>query len=123
LFIFRIFRLSPVRVCGTPPFNRLTLFPWEIDPMRRRLRFAGVLFCCAGFGTALHAQSGGSYAIVNSTVDSGAGESVGDTFRVRYTAGQPDAAYSAGGMYEVRGGFWGSRSNPPTDLIFADAFE
>ena len=91
--------------------------------MRNRYRFVAALLCCVFYGTVLHAQSGGSYAIVNSTVDSGAGESSADAFRVRYTAGQPDAAFSAGGTYEVRGGFWGSRSNPPTDLIFADAFE
>lgn len=91
--------------------------------MRNRYRFVAALFCCVSYGAVLHAQSGGSYAIVNSTVDSGAGESTADAFRVRYTAGQPDAAFSAGGTYEVRGGFWGSRSNPPTDLIFADAFE
>lgn len=92
--------------------------------MRTRRRLVGALvFCCLAYGAVIHAQSGGTFAIVNSTVDSGAGESNGDAYRLRYSAGQPDAAYSAGGTYEVRGGFWGSRSNPPTDLIFADAFE
>jgi hypothetical protein len=92
--------------------------------MRRRVLLAGVLLSCTACG-AVHAQypAGGPFAIVNSTVDSGAGESTGDTYRVRFTAGQPDAAYSTGGTFEVRGGFWGSRSNPPTDEIFSDAFE
>lgn len=91
--------------------------------MHRRHTFAVVLFCCVIYGTTAYAQSGGNYVIVNSTVDSGAGDSAGGTFGLRYTAGQPDAHYASGGTYEVRGGFWGSRSNPPADLIFADAFE
>jgi len=91
--------------------------------MHRRHPLAVVLFCCAIHGTVAFAQSGGSYAIVKSTVDSGAGDSTGGTFGLRYTAGQPDANFASGGTYEVRGGFWGSRSNPPADVIFADAFE
>ncbi|HSX60382.1 MAG TPA: hypothetical protein VLF18_09300 [Tahibacter sp.] len=83
---------------------------------------AGVSVLCACAFCA-HGQSGGPFAIVNSTVDSGGGESAAAPYVVRYTAGQPDAAFSAGGTYEVRGGFWGSRSNPQSDLIFTDAFE
>lgn len=90
--------------------------------MSRIRLLAGVsLLCACIFGA--HAQSGGTFAIVNSTIDSGGGESAASPFVVRYTAGQPDAAFSSGGTYEVRGGFWGSRSNPPADLIFADAFD
>lgn len=89
----------------------------------RRRSFGALVFCCLAYGAVVQAQSGGTFVIVNSTVDSGAGESSGDAYRLRYSSGQHDAAYSAGGTFEVRGGFWGSRSNPPNDLIFADAFE
>jgi len=91
--------------------------------MQRSRTLAGVLLACAIFSATPHAQSGGTFAITKSTVDSGAGSSAAAPFVVRYSAGQPDAAYSAGGSFEVRGGFWGSRTNPPTDVIFADTFE
>jgi hypothetical protein len=91
--------------------------------MQRPRRLACVLLACTGYCATPHAQSGGTFAITKSSVDSGAGSSAAAPFAVRYSAGQPDAAYSAGGTFEVRGGFWGSRSNPPTDTIFADAFD
>lgn len=91
--------------------------------MQRSYSLACVLLVCAGHCATPHAQSGGTFAITKSTVDSGAGTSAAAPFVVRYSAGQPDAAYSAGGSFEVRGGFWGSRTNPPNDAIFADAFE
>jgi hypothetical protein len=69
------------------------------------------------------AQSGGTFAITKSTIDSGAGASAAAPYGVRYTAGQPDAGFASGGSFAVRGGFWGSRSNPPTDAIFAHGFE
>ena len=41
-----------------------------------------------------------------STIDGGGGVSSGGQYLVRGTIGQPDAAYSEGGNYEVLGGFW-----------------
>ncbi|MHC4500771.1 MAG: hypothetical protein ACYS83_09675 [Planctomycetota bacterium] len=52
------------------------------------------------------AQSGGDYDLSWSTIDGGGGTSTGGQYIVRGTVGQPDAAYSAGGQYEVVGGFW-----------------
>jgi hypothetical protein len=46
------------------------------------------------------------YKIVWSTIDGGGGVSSGGTYIVRGTIGQPDAAYSEGGNYELLGGFW-----------------
>jgi hypothetical protein len=40
------------------------------------------------------------------TVDGGGGRSSGGPYVLTGTIGQPDAAYSAGGQYELLGGFW-----------------
>jgi hypothetical protein len=40
------------------------------------------------------------------TVDGGGGQSSGGVFTLTGTIGQPDAAYSRGGNYELLGGFW-----------------
>jgi hypothetical protein len=53
------------------------------------------------------AQSGGGYDLSWSTVDGGGGASSGGGFRLRSTAGQPDAGEMDGGSYRVDGGFWG----------------
>jgi hypothetical protein len=46
------------------------------------------------------------YKIVWSTIDGGGGTSSGGTYKLTGTIGQPDAAYSTGGNYELLGGFW-----------------
>jgi hypothetical protein len=48
----------------------------------------------------------GQYEITWSTVDGGGGQSNGGPYTLTGTIGQPDAAYSAGGRYELLGGFW-----------------
>jgi hypothetical protein len=48
----------------------------------------------------------GDYHIVWSTIDGGGGYSSGGQCIVAGTIGQPDAAYSEGGQYELLGGFW-----------------
>ena len=40
------------------------------------------------------------------SIDGGGGTSMGGTYIVRGTIGQPDAAYSESGSYELLGGFW-----------------
>lgn len=54
--------------------------------------------------SAVNAQP--DYSIEWSTIDAGGGTSTGGTYVLTGTAGQPDAAYSAGGPYELLGGFW-----------------
>jgi hypothetical protein len=49
------------------------------------------------------------------TIDSGGGRSNGGPYTLTGTIGQPDAAYSAGGGYELLGGFW-----PGGPLCFVD---
>jgi hypothetical protein len=48
----------------------------------------------------------GDYKIVWSTIDGGGGTSSGGQYIVMGTIGQYDAAVSAGGRYELLGGFW-----------------
>jgi hypothetical protein len=55
------------------------------------------------------------YSIDWYTIDGGGGTSSGGPYRLVGTIGQPDAAYSAGGPYEVFGGFW-----PGGPLCFVD---
>ena len=57
---------------------------------------------------AVLAQSGGGYDLTWSTVDGGgAMSSVGGSYSLAGTAGQPDAGWISGGVYAVSGGFWG----------------
>jgi hypothetical protein len=51
-------------------------------------------------------SAGADYKIDWHTIDGGGGTSSGGTYVVMGTVAQPDAAYSAGGQYEVSGGFW-----------------
>jgi len=46
------------------------------------------------------------YSIVWHTMDGGGGTSSGGLYILDGTIGQPDAAYYAGGQYEILGGFW-----------------
>jgi hypothetical protein len=55
------------------------------------------------------------YQIVWSTIDGGGGTSSGGQYKLTGTIGQPDADYSAGGNYELLGGFW-----PGGPLCFVD---
>ncbi len=48
----------------------------------------------------------GDYELSWSTIDGGGGTSSGGPYTQTVTIGQPDAAYSAGGYYELLGGFW-----------------
>jgi hypothetical protein len=48
----------------------------------------------------------GQYELSWYTIDSGGGRSIGGPYTLMGTIGQPDAAYSAGGNYELLGGFW-----------------
>ncbi len=60
--------------------------------------------------------SAGQFSIVWSTIDGGGGRSSGGQYVLTGTIGQPDAAYSSSGNYQVLGGFW-----PGGPLCFVDA--
>jgi len=55
------------------------------------------------------------YEISWYTIDGGGGRSTGGPYTLTGTIGQPDAAYSAGGNFELLGGFW-----PGGPLCFVD---
>jgi hypothetical protein len=48
----------------------------------------------------------GDYELSWYTIDGGGGRSIGGPYTLTGTIGQPDAAYSKGGNYELLGGFW-----------------
>jgi hypothetical protein len=48
----------------------------------------------------------GQYELIWTTIDGGGGTSSGGQYILTGTIGQPDADYSAGGNYELLGGFW-----------------
>ena len=50
-------------------------------------------------------ETSGDYYLSWSTIDGGGGISSGGDFMLKGTIGQPEAAYSAGGDYEILGGF------------------
>lgn len=60
-------------------------------------------------------QSAGPYELTWSTIDGGGGRSSSGPYVLTGTIGQPDAAYSQGGRYELLGGFW-----PGGPLCFVD---
>jgi hypothetical protein len=51
-------------------------------------------------------RGAGSYEISWYTIGGGGGISTGGPYVLTGTIGQPDAAWSAGGSYELLGGFW-----------------
>ena len=55
------------------------------------------------------------YEISWSTINGGGGTSIDGQYSLTGTIGQPDAAYSYGGDYELLGGFW-----PGGPLCFVD---
>jgi len=59
----------------------------------------------------------GQYEISWYTIDGGGGRSSNGPYVLTGTIGQPDAAYSAGGDYELLGGFW-----PGGPLCFVDFY-
>ena len=64
------------------------------------------LFICVLAATCpVFAQTGGTYNLEWNTIDCGGGRSSGGSYVLSGAIGQPDAEYSAGGSYEVLGGF------------------
>jgi len=70
---------------------------------KMKMRMCGYILCVV---VAFASVAFGDYKIVWSTIDGGGGQSSGGQYIVTGTIGQPDAAYSASGNYELLGGFW-----------------
>ena len=68
--------------------------------------FVIILLSCAFLSVPARGQTGRQYELGWYTIDGGGGRSSGGPYVLSGTIGQPDAAYSTGGRYEVLGGFW-----------------
>ncbi|MCA9873894.1 MAG: hypothetical protein KC441_09570 [Anaerolineales bacterium] len=77
-----------------------------------------VCLVCLVMGGLVLAQSGGSFALRQYTIDGGGGSSAGSAFVVRGTAGQADAGTASGGTFQINGGFWHSRGPETIYLPF-----
>ena len=67
------------------------------------------------FMAVIASTAAGEYELNWYTIDGGGGRSNGGPYTLTGTIGQPDAAYSRGGNYELLGGFW-----PGGPLCFVD---
>ncbi len=65
-----------------------------------------LLLVCSLIVIPVQAQTGGDYDLSWYTIDGGGGISKGGSYTLTGTIGQPDAAYSNGGSFELLGGFW-----------------
>ena len=74
--------------------------------MNIRIMRLATLVCVLVVIRFAFAQTGGDYELSWSTIDGGGGTGSGGSYIVRGTIAQHDAAYSAGGPYELLGGFW-----------------
>jgi len=72
-------------------------------------------FCVLVLTMLAASNASGEYKISWYTIDGGGGRSSGGDFSLVGTIGQPDAAWSKGGNYELLGGFW-----PGGPLCFVD---
>jgi len=68
------------------------------------------------FAAPTFAQSDGDYHLSWSTIDGGGGRSLGETYTLEGTIGQPDAGLMSGGDYVLAGGFWPATSWCVVDL-------
>jgi hypothetical protein len=80
-----------------------------ITDIRRLLVWVMLLIVLA------ESSANGQYEVSWYTIDGGGGRSSGKPYELVGTIGQPDAAYSRGGNYELLGGFW-----PGGPLCFVD---
>ena len=62
------------------------------------------------------AQSGGTFEISTSTIDTGGRYSAGGPYWVGGTIGQPDSGVHTGGDFELTGGFWHIKQQYPTAI-------
>ena len=65
-----------------------------------------ILLSLTILAVAVLSTNAGPYQIDWYTIDAGGGTSSGGPFVLTGTIGQPDAAYSVGGSYELLSGFW-----------------
>jgi hypothetical protein len=69
-----------------------------------------VFAICVLIGVSGQGQTASQYDLSWVTIDGGGGTSSGGPYVLTGTIGQPDAAYTSGGKYELLGGFWPGRA-------------
>ena len=76
--------------------------------MKRLIFFIAFALLLAAGVSISQAQSGGGYDLTWNSIDGGGAVfSVGGTYSLGGTMGQPDAGTLSGGPYTLVGGFWG----------------
>jgi len=79
---------------------------WFEDMTRSRILTTCIVFMMS-FAPAVSSAGGkGAYEVVWWTINGGGGTSRGGQYVLTGTIGQPDAAWSKAGDYELLGGFW-----------------
>ncbi len=83
--------------------------------MKNRIKqvIAGLAFSASFIVLSALAPSGPTYDLTWHTIDGGGGTSIGGTFELSGTAGQPDPVVSTGSGYELTGGFWSAFEQLP----------
>jgi hypothetical protein len=76
------------------------------DTTSTRCRTVLLLVAFVWLGFSLSALADGPYEITWYTIDGGGGTSTGGLYTLTGTIGQPDVAWSIGGLYDLLGGFW-----------------
>jgi len=74
----------------------------------RRLSFTLIAALVLLVAVSLVSAQTGEWDLTWSTIDGGGASSSGDRFALSGTIGQPDAGSLSGGIYTLRGGFWGA---------------
>ena len=70
---------------------------------------AATLFALLALTSTAHAQT---YDLTWNTVDGGGASSTGGVYELTGTIGQPDAGMLSGGIFTLKGGFWGGIPGP-----------
>jgi len=83
--------------------------------MKKRKTRAGISRSAVWIMLLMISAASGQYELSWYTIDGGGGQSSGGAYTLTGTIGQPDAAWSSGGSYELLGGFW-----PGGPLCFVD---
>lgn len=83
--------------------------------MKNKLKFFALSVSILLSALSIQAQTGGTYDLSHNVIAAGGGTSGAGNFVVEGTVGQPSAGTnSAGGNYNLRGGFWAFQALAPT---------
>jgi len=75
--------------------------------MKRKLLLTGILIILLLTAGGIASARIAGFSLLWWTVDSGGGTSSGTGYKLSGTIGQPDAGTLSGGVFKLKGGFWG----------------